>query len=81
VTVTSMSVPAPIDELATSSLTTKLAKGLIASKCQFRRVRVTNSRDARGAVGCAASRSRSTTRLGVASTADTAENMDSVTMR
>src|SRR5674476_576123 len=44
----SMSVPALIDELATSSLITKLAKGMTRPNRQSSRVRVTNSRDARG---------------------------------
>jgi len=76
-----MSVPAWIDELATSSLTTRLAKGTTRSNRQLSRVRVTNSREARGAVGCGASRRRSAAKVGVDSTADTAENVDSVTIR
>jgi len=76
-----MSVPAWIDELVTSSLTTRLAKGTTRSNRQLFRVRVTNSREARGAVGCGASRRHSVAKVGVDSTADTAENVDSVTMR
>src|SRR5665811_1926199 len=56
-----MAVPALSDELATSRLTTTLAKGVTRSNCQSFRMRVTKLREALGAVGCAASRSRSTT--------------------
>jgi hypothetical protein len=76
-----MSVPALIDELATSSLITGLAKGMTQPNRQSSRVRVTNSRDARGAVGCAATCFRSTASGGVVRTSDTAENNDAVRIR
>jgi hypothetical protein len=76
-----MSVPAWIDELDTSSLTTRLAKGMTRLNPRSSKVRVTNSRDARGAVGCGARCSRSTARMGVDNTADNAEKIDSLTIR
>jgi len=76
-----MSVPACTDELITSSLTTKVAEEMARPKPQSSRVRVTKFRAARGAVGCGARRSHSTARVGVASTADTAENNDAVAIR
>ena len=45
------------------------------------RARVTSSRDARGAVGCAARRSRWTVTVGVDNTADNAQHKVSVTIR
>jgi hypothetical protein len=76
-----MAVPAFSDELATSRLTATVAEGMTRSSCQSFRMRVTKLREALGAVGCAARCSRSTTRVGVESTADTAAKIDSVTIR
>ena len=76
-----MSVPASIDELDTSPLTTRLAKGMARPNRQSSRVRVTKSRDARGAVGCGASRRDSTLTVGAASTSDIAENSDAARIR
>jgi hypothetical protein len=76
-----MSVPAFMDELATSSPTTTLAKGIARPNRQSSRVRATKSRDARGAVGCDVSLSRATARAGATNTSDTAENNDALTMR
>jgi hypothetical protein len=76
-----MSVPADTAELATSSLTTRLAKGMTLLNRQSSRVRVTKSLDARGAVGCGARCSHSTASAGVASTSDIAENNEAVTIR
>jgi cytidylate kinase len=47
---------------------------------QSSRVRATKAREARGAVACGARCSHSTAKAGVASTADTAENKDAVTI-
>ena len=47
----SISVPAWIVELVTSSLTTKQQQGISGSNPQSKRVRVTKFRDACGAVG------------------------------
>src|ERR1035437_1613134 len=57
-----MSGPVWTDELATSSLTTRLAKGMTRPSRQSSRVRVTNSRAAREAVGCGDRRSHWTVR-------------------
>jgi uncharacterized membrane-anchored protein len=77
----SMSVPAWIVELVTSSLTTRKAAGTSRPNPQPSRARATKSRDARGAVGCGVSRRQSTSEMGVANTADTAGTIDSATIR
>ena len=76
-----MSVPACIVEFVTSSLTTSEAAGMTLPNPQSRRVRETKSRDARGAVGCGASRSNSTTGVGVDSTADSPDSIAAATIR
>jgi len=76
-----MSVPAWIIELVTSSLTTREAEEITLPKPQSSRVRVTKCRAFLGALGCGASPSHSTTGAGVASTSDSAESIDAVTIR
>ena len=76
-----MSVPAFLDELATSSLTTRAAQGMADSSPHSPITRVTKSRDARGAVGCGESSNRSTMGVGTASTSEIAENKDGDTIR
>jgi hypothetical protein len=77
----SISVPADINELATSSPTTKLAEGMARPNFQSSRVRVTKSRAARGAVGCGPIRSSCLAGVGVDSAADSAGSIDAVTIR